>query len=76
MMISAISSPTRTRLTFFTRRNGFCCLQLADDIRKVEKSHNKDQMSNNNYEMSQKSQKERLTEEEGEHTLQSFMALR
>ena len=32
-MISATSSPTRTRLTFFARRNGFCCLQLADDLR-------------------------------------------
>ena len=33
IMLSASKPPFRTRLTIFARRNGFCSLIIADDLR-------------------------------------------
>ena len=34
LMISAAKPPYRTRLTFITKMDDFCCLKIADDIRQ------------------------------------------
>ena len=38
LMLSAAKSPFRTRLTFIARRNGFCSLIIADDLRQETKA--------------------------------------
>ena len=39
IMISTSNPPFRTRLTFFTRRNGFCSLIIANDLRQATKAN-------------------------------------
>ena len=34
LMLSVAKHPFRTRLTIFARRNGFSCLNIADDLRQ------------------------------------------
>ena len=38
LIISLASSPSQTRLTIFAKRNGFCCLKIADDLRQGAKN--------------------------------------